>query len=327
MIEKVTTGQRVSFKAADFNSMADAANYINLNKPKIGAVNAGSRGSNPNVFFIENNSGADLDRGYVLGIDTPITTPDADEDRFCEGIAFEGVEPVAGTHEGKFAVLVEPINDGDLGRAAVAGIVQAKVDIQAETDKFADIEGASTLLKSGASGAKILWKETGTGEKWAVVRLGLPTNLPPIYKATSAQDGTTVEAKKVQADGSLDSGDAEELAVYSDAYPARENDLLLLTSDAAGKPAAMPIHGNLDPFVLSAGTDDTANTDEWDITDQPESYAGVHVEKWFRLYWSGNSGDPVYQFTREAKYDSRGALVYVGPEVRTNAFSTNTCEE
>jgi hypothetical protein len=51
------------------------------------------------------------------------------------------------------------------------------------------------------------------------------------------------------------------------------------------------------------------------------------VEQWFRLYWSGSSGDSVYQFVREGKYDSRGALIYVGPEVRSVAFGTGSCED
>ena len=82
--------------------------------------------------------------------------------------------PADPTHLGRFAILTGPIPNGKIGQAAVAGVCVAKVDVQAEDDGFADIaDGSTASLTSGPSGAAtILWKETGTGEKWAIVRFG-----------------------------------------------------------------------------------------------------------------------------------------------------------
>jgi hypothetical protein len=74
-----------------------------------------------------------------------------------------------------FVVAVEPIAAGKIGRVAVAGVVQAKINVVSESDTFATAkDGDLTQLTSSSSGeATILWKESGTGaSKWALVRFG-----------------------------------------------------------------------------------------------------------------------------------------------------------
>jgi hypothetical protein len=81
-----------------------------------------------------------------------------------------------------FVVAVEPIAAGKIGRVAVAGVVQAKINVVSESDTFATAkDGDLTQLSSASSGeATILWKESGTGAgKWALVRFG---ESPPIVK-------------------------------------------------------------------------------------------------------------------------------------------------
>lgn len=78
------------------------------------------------------------------------------------------------------------------------------------------------------------------------------------------------------------------------------------------------------PKVL-ASTGETADTEVWDVDDQPDGYDGVEFKP-FRLYWSGTSGNPVYQFIRTPTYDSTGRLVHVSAEVRSTAFSTGNCQ-
>ena len=78
------------------------------------------------------------------------------------------------------------------------------------------------------------------------------------------------------------------------------------------------------PKVLG-GSGDTADTEEWDVDGQEEGCDGVQFSP-IRLYWSGTSGDPVYQFIRTPTYDSIGRLVHVPAEVRSTAFGTGNCE-
>jgi hypothetical protein len=273
---------------------------------------------------IHNGTADAVEAGHILGIKQHAFASDVP----AAPIVLEGETPAAGSHKGRFAVLHHYAAADEIVPAAVAGVVQVKVEIVDEDHRFAEITDAdATKLTSAPVGsARILWAESGTGEKWAVVRLGVPAGLPPIYKATADQSGDTVMAKRLMADGTLASGDAEELDVYSDAWKVRTDDLLILTQDADDLPVAMPIQGCDNAFTVPAGSSSAAETTTWDIDAQPSGYGGVLVEQWFRLYWSGTSGDPVYQFTREAKYDSKGALLHVGPEVRSVAFGTDTCE-
>ena len=71
-----------------------------------------------------------------------------------------------------WGVAVEPIESGKIGRLAVAGVVQCKVEVTTADDKY--VACTSGGLKTGSSGeGLVLWKEAGTGTgKWAIVRLG-----------------------------------------------------------------------------------------------------------------------------------------------------------
>jgi hypothetical protein len=70
-----------------------------------------------------------------------------------------------------WCVAVEPIESGKIGRVAVGGVVQCKVEVDKDDDKF--VACSSGGLKTGVTGdGVVLWKETGAGTgKWALVRL------------------------------------------------------------------------------------------------------------------------------------------------------------
>ena len=88
--------------------------------------------------------------------------------------------PAAADHIGNFVILLEPAA-GEIGRACISGVCPVRVDVNDEDDQFADVkDGEATMLESAPTGsARIIWKESGTGTKWAVVRLGGGAGLPP----------------------------------------------------------------------------------------------------------------------------------------------------
>jgi hypothetical protein len=328
MMRKMRSGDPLVIHASTFNTFIDSARDFLGHQNQIRRT--GLRDTrHSGIVLVKNASGEDRERFHVLGIKESVIKPADNEDEFKNKVALSGETPTEEDHRGKFVILLEPLKNNSLGVAMALGLCPVRITVENEEHGYADVnDGESSTLKSGATGAaQILWKEAGTGEKWAVVRLGVPAGLPPIYKATADQSGNTVLAKLLLADGSLATGNAEELDVYSDAWKVRTDDLLILTQDADGQLVAMPIQGCDNAFTVPAGSGDSADTTTWDINAQPSGYAGVRVEQWFRLYWSGSSGDSVYQFVREGKYDSRGALIYVGPEVRSVAFGTGSCED
>ena len=78
--------------------------------------------------------------------------------------------------EGKlYAILLEPIAAGEVGRAMVFGIVPAKVSIQDADDQYAvpTPNSSSGALQSDSTGvARIVWKAGGTGTQWCLLQLG-----------------------------------------------------------------------------------------------------------------------------------------------------------
>ena len=125
------------------------------------------------VILVQNDSDADQERMAVLGIDDWLFDPSQEEAKYKSRASASCVVPEADTHDGKFVILAEPIADGKVGRAYASGICPVKIDVQSADDEYADIADAETgHLESGSSGsAQILKKESGTGEKWALVRV------------------------------------------------------------------------------------------------------------------------------------------------------------
>lgn len=170
---KVRPGAPLHLRAEDWNAAMDAAQAHRAGPRAAPTPRTGVR-ANPNIVLVRNETGSDQDRFAVLGIDAPIVGPTDNEHQFTSRVGLDGVTPEEGTHEGRFVILAEPIADGKIGRAWISGTAVVKVDVQYETDGYADIlDGDTTALVSRTQGsARILWKAAGTGEQWAVVRLG-----------------------------------------------------------------------------------------------------------------------------------------------------------
>jgi hypothetical protein len=124
---------------------------------------------------IKNSSGADIDTGYILGLGSPIITVSDNLAAFKEAASFVCDTPASPTHVGKFCIAAEPIPDGKIGKAFIDGVAICKVQVDSDSkQEFADIKHGerSKLIARYSGAARILWKESGTGDKWAIVLLG-----------------------------------------------------------------------------------------------------------------------------------------------------------
>jgi len=172
---KAVSGQPLRVPARTWNAFLDAARDHQARQQNVaGAPAAELRPGG--IVPVKNASGADRARFDILGIDGPVFTPTENEQGFKNRVALRGVVPTLADHEGRFVILFEPVKAGGIGLAGVQGVFPVKVDVQDEDHDFADVDdGQCGHLASGRCGAaQILWKESGTGEKWAVVRIGLP---------------------------------------------------------------------------------------------------------------------------------------------------------
>jgi len=168
MFKKATAGQPINISAHTWNQMQEV-----VQKELKKQVSHSSEHLQTEPFIIiKNTTEEDLEVFNVLGIDDAVVVdPTADANEFKFHFTLEGVEPAA--HINRYAILQEPIEAGEFGRAICFGVTVAKVNVVTECHKFAEMKKEEyTYLESGDTGsALILYKESGTGEKWAVIKI------------------------------------------------------------------------------------------------------------------------------------------------------------
>ncbi len=167
---------RGQISARAWNRAQDAADIV-LGQRSDGTA-AGPSDASPAYAGIlaKNGTTGTVNRWGVLSVAGVVFTPSGTTgnatQQFQDQPVLSGGLPTGGS---AFVVAVEPIGAGKIGRVAVAGVVQAKVNVTDAGHGFATAkDGDLTQLSSAASGeAQILWKESGTGaSKWAIVRFG-----------------------------------------------------------------------------------------------------------------------------------------------------------
>lgn len=127
------------------------------------------------IVRMRNDSGSAVVRFGILGISGSAFDPATELAAFQKQVVLSGVVPTAEAHSlGRFAICAEPIAAGRIGAALVAGISQVKVNVSDASALFADVyANDATRLKSVANGpCSILYKQPGTGDKWAIVKHG-----------------------------------------------------------------------------------------------------------------------------------------------------------
>lgn len=167
---KVQRGEKLRISARAYNGLLDLLREGDAG----GSGKAEGKTRQTGIVPVKNASDANLGRFAVLGIDGPLFTPDENSDFFQRAAALRGIKPTQALHAGKFFVLAEPIAAGGVGRAYVAGVFPALVNVTDAGHGFADVaDNSSDYLASASAGAaQVLWKESGTGVKLALVRIG-----------------------------------------------------------------------------------------------------------------------------------------------------------
>ena len=167
---------RGQISARAWNRAQDAADIV-LGQSADGAAEGPSAGPPAYTGILAQNSTTGVvNRWGVLSVAGVVFTPSgatgSATQQFQDQPVLSGGLPTGGS---AFVVAVEPIAAGKIGRVAVAGVVQAKINITDAGHGFAKAkDGDLTQLSSADTGdAQILWKESGTGaSKWAIVRFG-----------------------------------------------------------------------------------------------------------------------------------------------------------
>jgi hypothetical protein len=154
-----------------FQAAADAHQRQALGSPRTPGSYV-EQGSNT-VIMIRNDCGADRKQFEILGLDDVLFTPDDNLQEFLNSPAFKAVEPATADHRTKFVILLEPIAEDRIGLALLYGLTAVKLNVTDANHTHAVLsDGVYTKLRTAFCGpAQILWKQSGTGEKWAWVAL------------------------------------------------------------------------------------------------------------------------------------------------------------
>lgn len=170
-MQKVLPGQPLVIRADDWNAILESTGRATPSRPTMPA-------SHPNGVYlsasVRNDSGSDVDRLGILKIGAPIITATANLAAFKNGLTFIGTTPSTTNPRTQFVVMQEPVKADRIGEGLLVGLTQVQLDVVNALHTRADVKNSTlTMLQSNSYGrAEILWKESGTGTKWATVRLG-----------------------------------------------------------------------------------------------------------------------------------------------------------
>lgn len=127
---------------------------------------------------VRNTTGATRSANAIVGLGELVLDLD-DEAEMQQlrngGVLFAAEAPAFATHFGQFAVLCQTLPANSVGWARIRGYLLCQIDFAYEDQPFADVFSVApdfAKLKGGEFGAaRVVRKESGTGAKWALVKL------------------------------------------------------------------------------------------------------------------------------------------------------------
>lgn len=178
-MEKAHPGQK-RIPAKDWNEIRD---FINRYAQQPGGMV--NNPLNPFLVWVKNNTSNNLPAFSVVKLDGAIypqrASADTKDAALNQLLEISGNTPTGEAGE-NIGILQEDVPTGQLGKAVVVGasLVYVQVDNANTTYKFAKSLSSCEKLQADESEGqvRIVWKESGTGKKWAYVILdqtGTPT--------------------------------------------------------------------------------------------------------------------------------------------------------
>jgi len=176
LFDKKFPGQKLNLRAQDWNDVLDAARNGRETTRDVAEVPGLLRQST--LCKLRNQTGTDLPRYSIVGLDGPIVAPSEEVDVFQQQLTFDGVVPATPTHIGRFAVLLESLPDGEMGQAVISGVVPCHLALGGAdpVPPYAEVAAGITATLAGSAGgsAQVLWAEVVGTTRWALVRLQGP---------------------------------------------------------------------------------------------------------------------------------------------------------
>ena len=175
--QRVQSGQRVAIPAGAWNAMLEAARAHEQSKFNAQA-DTEPHLAQADICKVLNTTAGPLERFAITEIAGALIAPADNEAEFQVRAAFRVRVPTAEAR-GRWCVLAEPIPPGRIGRAWVSGVCPARVSVEETHHQYAEADAgnSSRLVSADQGSARILWRESGSGQRWALIRIGV--NDPP----------------------------------------------------------------------------------------------------------------------------------------------------
>ena len=122
------------------------------------------------IRTVKNSSGSAVEQYQILKPNAMVITPTDNASGWNQKQTFDTTTPTA---DDQFCITQRAIPNGRFGPAIFSGVTPCKIQVSDASHTHAKAGTSTAKLESATSGgAEILWKESGTGEKNAIVRLG-----------------------------------------------------------------------------------------------------------------------------------------------------------
>ena len=173
-LQHVQPGSPLVIQAEAWNRIVDAAGRAEGSRRFDGGAGDARRiPTRPAVYIdVKNTTGGSVANRAILSPTGVVVDPATNPDLAADGPTVVAAAPTSDSDP--VLIAVQPIPDGTVGRAVVAGVTVAQVSVTSTSHRFAKpIAGTSTHLASAAAGPiRLLMPPTTTGTQMAYVLLG-----------------------------------------------------------------------------------------------------------------------------------------------------------
>lgn len=124
------------------------------------------------LSWVKNNTGADRERGDVVGLNGVVIDSGDNAEEYQNRVVYSGIEPASPAHDTKYAILQQPTPTTISMPAMISGVTLAKVNVTDVGHEFCKLVNAKYELESADNGSARLLHAPGTGTQLCWVRLG-----------------------------------------------------------------------------------------------------------------------------------------------------------